>query len=150
MSANNCASITLSGSSAPPDQLAIALPSASGALQGPQISFGELRQRIAEFQRGIDRAGLRPGDRVVMLSPVSIDFYAGAGAVGLRSGAGVSGWSPGSTALPARAGRGAGPGHRQRATALAAVADHAPAVEAATLRQRCADLGSAESRSATG
>ncbi|HNN95080.1 MAG TPA: AMP-binding protein [Pseudomonadota bacterium] len=76
MSASNCASITLNGSSAPPAQLAIALPSASGALQGPQISFGELRQRIAEFQRGIDRSGLRPGDRVVMLSPVSIDFYA--------------------------------------------------------------------------
>lgn len=76
MSSNNCASITLAAATAPANQLAIALPPITGSLDGPQITFGALRQRIAEFQRGIDRSGLRPGDRVVMLSPVSIDFFA--------------------------------------------------------------------------
>ncbi len=76
MSALNCASITLASQPAPAAQLAIALPAATGSLAGPQITFGELQKRIAEFQRGIERSGLRPGDRVVMLFPVSIDFYA--------------------------------------------------------------------------
>lgn len=76
MDSTNCASITLAEQVAPADQLAIALPPTSGGLAGPQITFGALRQRIAEFQRGIERAGLRPGDRVVMLFPVSIDFFA--------------------------------------------------------------------------
>ena len=76
MSASNCASVTLGKRGAPDEQLAIALPSTTGDLDGPQITFGALRKRIAEFQRGIDRSGLRPGDRVVMLFPVSIDFFA--------------------------------------------------------------------------
>ncbi len=70
MGSTNCASITLGDRVAPADQLAIALPPTSGGLAGPQITFGALRRRIAEFQRGIERAGLRPGDRVVMLFPV--------------------------------------------------------------------------------
>lgn len=72
----NCASITLDPATAPDAQLAIVLPEREGSLDGPRITFGALRKRVAEFQRGIERAGLKPGDRVVMLFPVSIDFFA--------------------------------------------------------------------------
>lgn len=60
------------------EALALAIPGASGALDGtvPQITYGELRKRVASLQRGLARLGLRPGDRVVMLAPISIDFFA--------------------------------------------------------------------------
>ena len=37
--------------------------SADGSLEGPSITYGELRQRVAQFQAGLERAGLA-ADRV--------------------------------------------------------------------------------------
>jgi acyl-CoA synthetase (AMP-forming)/AMP-acid ligase II len=42
----------------------------------PKITYGELRRRVARLQRGISSLKLKPGDRVVMLAPISIDFFA--------------------------------------------------------------------------
>ena len=41
-----------------------------------QASYAELGQRIADFQAGLRAQGLKTGDRVLLLFPVSIDLYA--------------------------------------------------------------------------
>lgn len=59
------------------DQLALVIPPAEGDLgAAAQISYGQLRRRVAQLQRGLARLGLVPGDRVVMLSPLGVDFFA--------------------------------------------------------------------------
>jgi len=58
-----------------PDRLAIvvAAPEASGTDQ--TLTFGELAARTASIQEGLRRAGFQPGDRVIALAPLSVDFY---------------------------------------------------------------------------
>lgn len=40
------------------------------------VSFGALRDRVAAYVDGLSRAGFRPGDRVAVLLPVSLELYA--------------------------------------------------------------------------
>ncbi len=42
---------------------------------GTTLSFTELRQRVGTFAGGLVDLGLRPGDRVVLLVPMSIELY---------------------------------------------------------------------------
>ncbi len=41
-----------------------------------QVTFGEFGARVAAYARGLAAAGFRPGDRVVLMFPVSVDLYA--------------------------------------------------------------------------
>lgn len=77
MQSVNLASLILQGEGRA-ERLALATPGPSGALDGtvPQITYGELRKRVARLQRGLSTLKLKPGDRVVMLAPISIDFFA--------------------------------------------------------------------------
>ncbi len=52
----------------------------------PSLSFGELADRVARLRAGLDRHGIRPGDRVLVLAPLGFDMIAIAVAL-LASGA---------------------------------------------------------------
>jgi acyl-CoA synthetase (AMP-forming)/AMP-acid ligase II len=58
---------------AAPDELAMAVP---GTPDPTKHTFGQLRERAERFAGGLRRSGLRPGDRVILASPPSADFYA--------------------------------------------------------------------------
>ncbi|HEV2852307.1 MAG TPA: AMP-binding protein [Thermoanaerobaculia bacterium] len=53
-----------------------ALVMAEGA-NSSRISFGELWQRIDRVSTGLRRLGLAPGDRAIVMIPMSIDLYVG-------------------------------------------------------------------------
>lgn len=42
---------------------------------GTSISFAQLWERVCRISAGLERAGLRPGDRMVVMIPMSIDLY---------------------------------------------------------------------------
>src|SRR3954466_12221334 len=45
-------------------------------LADQKITYGELEQRVRAIQTGLRREGFRPGDRAVVVVPVSVDLYA--------------------------------------------------------------------------
>ncbi len=60
-----------------PERLALVVPPPAGeAGEVETATYGELAERIAGFAAGLRAEGLRPGDRVVVLFPLSVDLYA--------------------------------------------------------------------------
>jgi acyl-CoA synthetase (AMP-forming)/AMP-acid ligase II len=59
------------------DRTALVVPRPGGADGHAEvISFRGLAERIDELAAGLAREGLRPGDRMLLVAPVSVDFYA--------------------------------------------------------------------------
>jgi acyl-coenzyme A synthetase/AMP-(fatty) acid ligase len=73
----NVARLVLDQCARSPDRIALVIPRGDG-IEGHEeiVTFRGLAQRVAQLQAGLARAGFREGDRVVMLFPVSVDFYA--------------------------------------------------------------------------
>ncbi|MCU0662161.1 MAG: AMP-binding protein [Myxococcota bacterium] len=62
-----------------PSRVALVVPHMSNAAQVSHCetaTYGELGTRIERFSAGLRRAGLAPGDRVVVMFKVSVDLYA--------------------------------------------------------------------------
>ncbi|MBL8888752.1 MAG: AMP-binding protein [Planctomycetaceae bacterium] len=55
-----------------PEKLALVLPE---RLQVPPISFGDLWNRAGRLADSLNRTGLKTGDRVIVMVPMSIDLY---------------------------------------------------------------------------
>jgi acyl-CoA synthetase (AMP-forming)/AMP-acid ligase II len=68
----NVAAILAERGARHPDRLAIATGTGR---RTERITFGGLARRAAALAAGLDRAGIRPGDRVLLFAPVSIDLY---------------------------------------------------------------------------
>ena len=77
MQSVNLAALMVSQCTDRDQQLALVIPPSVGDFtSASSITYGQLRRRIAQLQRGLARLGLVPGDRVVMLSPLGPDFFA--------------------------------------------------------------------------
>ncbi len=75
----NAADLVLRHAARRQGQLAIAIPrvwSSAGASEIERITFGELADRTHAFMRGLGRARIGAGDRVIVMIPVSADLYA--------------------------------------------------------------------------
>ncbi len=75
----NFASLLLQHCSKQPALTALIIPSLDKQgrlLSEESITFGEFEQRVCQFQRGLNAEGFRPGDRFVLMFPVSVDLYA--------------------------------------------------------------------------
>ena len=61
-----------------PDRIAVRLPVFSDAeFTGYQdFSFDAIASQVQAFQRGLRRSGVKPGDRIVLLFPLSLDLIA--------------------------------------------------------------------------
>ncbi len=62
-----------------PDQLALVVAVLHGegsAYTEERLTFGELGQRIASFQAGLEAHGFKAGDRMILMAPLSLDLYA--------------------------------------------------------------------------
>lgn len=53
-----------------PDKVAILFP------DGEKVTFGEIKEKIQAYRRGLAEARFGPGDRIVVLFPICADFYA--------------------------------------------------------------------------
>lgn len=76
---NNFASLILRHAEHHPDRVALAVPqrwNSNGVTDEEVISYKQLARRIAELSNGFHKHGLQTGDRVVVLFPVCVDFYA--------------------------------------------------------------------------
>ena len=62
-----------------PSQIALVEPLSDG--QEKNWTFGELIALVSRFRHGLDRYGFKPGDRFVVILPVSAEFYAFLGAL---------------------------------------------------------------------
>lgn len=61
-----------------PDQAALVIPRMQGSqlLEEETCSYGELLSRVGRFQDGLNQAGYRKGDRVIILLRPCVDLYA--------------------------------------------------------------------------
>lgn len=78
MTTTNLAALILEHASARPDHQALVVPSSwsSSAVEASEsLTFGELGQRVGGLRRGLAQMGLRRGDRVVVMFPVSVGLY---------------------------------------------------------------------------
>jgi len=76
---NNFASLLLQQCRNRPGLAALIIPQLhkDGSLLSEEtITFGDFEQRVCQFQRGLQAEGFRPGDRFVLMFPVSVDLYA--------------------------------------------------------------------------
>ena len=76
---NNLASWILRHGEARPGHLALAIPRGfeqGGLCEWEEITFGEFGARVASLAEGLKQRGLKPGDRVILLAPLSIELYA--------------------------------------------------------------------------
>ncbi|MGE0433328.1 MAG: AMP-binding protein, partial [Planctomycetota bacterium] len=69
----NVAALVLQHAREHPDRLAIVVPVPRGA---NSLTFGQLAARMEQLADAMAAAGLRRGDRVALLFPLSTDFYA--------------------------------------------------------------------------
>lgn len=75
----NVAALALRHARATPHRLALAIPTTwgpEGVTSCQRATYSELGQRVQAFSAGLRGSGFRPGDRVVLLFPVSVDLYA--------------------------------------------------------------------------
>ena len=77
----NVAALVLRHATENPSAIALVLPaSRAGGLGGAgraiAVTYRELGERIASLAAGLARAGLEPGDRVAVLFPLGLDFFA--------------------------------------------------------------------------
>jgi olefin beta-lactone synthetase len=73
----NLASVVLDRARVSPERAALVSP----LEREPVLTFGALADRVARLRRGLARRGVRPGDRVLVLAPLGVDFVATALAV---------------------------------------------------------------------
>ena len=52
-----------------PDRLALAMPN------GESVTFAELWERVDRFSVGLKARGMSPGDRIIVMIPMSIELY---------------------------------------------------------------------------
>ncbi|MEM1349041.1 MAG: AMP-binding protein [Myxococcota bacterium] len=77
--ARNIASLVLRHADTLPDATALVLPmlGATGEHLGDvRVTFEELARRVNAYRRGLVAEGFVPGDRIVMMFPVSVELYA--------------------------------------------------------------------------
>src|SRR6266576_909630 len=58
-----------------PERPALVLPANAGSQPG-SISFAELEALTSRLAGGLHGMGIRPGDRAIMLAPISLHLYA--------------------------------------------------------------------------
>lgn len=76
---NNVAAVVWRHAEQTPDRVALVVPPADPRIpldEAECVTFAELARRSAIFAAGMHDVGLRPGDRIALLAPVSVDFYA--------------------------------------------------------------------------
>lgn len=74
---NNFATWVLRHAARCPERVALVLPPEVSGLPTTQtVTFGELAEHIEGYRRGLEAAGFAPGDRVVVVFPVSVELYA--------------------------------------------------------------------------
>ncbi len=74
----NLVSLILQHATRVPERLALVIP-AFHPVDGPverEITFAGLARRIAAARAGLHRQGFKPGDRLILMAPLSIDLYA--------------------------------------------------------------------------
>jgi acyl-CoA synthetase (AMP-forming)/AMP-acid ligase II len=84
----NLVSELLAGADTAPQRVAIAVTRERDPDAAESVTFEQLREHVERLACGLRRAGLGPGDRIVLATPASVSFYALALAV-LGSGAAV-------------------------------------------------------------
>jgi len=74
----NFSDLVLRHAESSPERAALVFPRGFGAAgnEDEVVTYGELANRIRSFAAGLERAGLKPGDRVCLMFPVSADLYA--------------------------------------------------------------------------
>ncbi|MBW2528751.1 MAG: AMP-binding protein [Deltaproteobacteria bacterium] len=75
---SNVASLVLAHGERCPERLALVVPTAWTARKvtaETRLTFGELAEQVGAVRAGLERAGLRAGDRVVVMFPVSAELY---------------------------------------------------------------------------
>ena len=74
---SNFSALVLQHAQQRPDRLALVIPpEVSGADVVQEVTYGQLADRVEAFRRGLEDAGFVPGDRIVVVFPVSVDLYA--------------------------------------------------------------------------
>ena len=73
---SNVAALVLENARRVPERVALVVPRGDTDGHEEVITYGGLAMRIAQLSAGLARAGMREGDRAVLLFPVSVDFYA--------------------------------------------------------------------------
>ena len=79
MSLSNLAGLALRTAAVDPERTALVVPlewDDARVTRAEALSFGALAARVAALRSGLAAAGLRPGDRVVLLFPVGADLFA--------------------------------------------------------------------------
>lgn len=62
-----------------PDRIAVVVPKAWTAdkvIAEDRLTYAQLVQRMQSFRAGLAAEGFRPGDRIILLFPISVDFFA--------------------------------------------------------------------------
>lgn len=72
----NVAELVLRHVRSRPEATAIVHCRRQGGPAASRVTFGELGTAAARYATGLRAAGIRPGDRLALLGPVSADFYA--------------------------------------------------------------------------
>ena len=75
----NVAQLALEQAARTPDRIALVVPrrwDSNGVSEQEVVTFAELAQRVGAFADGLERNGFRESDRVLLLFPVSVDFFA--------------------------------------------------------------------------
>jgi len=75
----NLTALVLRHARSRPDQLALVVPTLSedgGSFTEASVTFGELGTRVSQAMTGLEAQGFVPGDRIVLMAPLSTDLYA--------------------------------------------------------------------------
>ena len=72
----NFASLVRRAAAARPGRVALCLPGAEEAVETDSVTYGELWRRVAHHAAALQARGVQPGDRVLVVVPLSVDLYA--------------------------------------------------------------------------
>jgi acyl-CoA synthetase (AMP-forming)/AMP-acid ligase II len=73
MTATSLAALFAANAATAPSRLALAITRPGHA---ERVTFAQLAERAERFSAGLRAAGLRPGDRILLATSISVDFYA--------------------------------------------------------------------------